>query len=63
MSVAEETGLKLAMSENPEDRFCHVEAPVTYLFIASVSFLLVDNRVCVRFLAASTEDSIWDTEV
>ena len=26
VSVAERTGLSLTLSENPQDRFCHVEA-------------------------------------
>ena len=30
MSVAEETGLSLALSQPPEDRFCHIEAQMMF---------------------------------
>ena len=30
VTVANETGLKLALSETPEDRFCRVEAQLLY---------------------------------
>ena len=33
VSVAEETGLKLALWGNPEDRFCHEEALLQKLII------------------------------